>query len=125
MNDLMMLRPARESDLPFIMDTWLKTLRVSNDLFKQIDKEAYYSNYPKVVHNLVHNCITTICCLRDDDDVILGYSCYTPTTLHWVFVKKQWRGNGIMKLLVNDDIKFISHLTKQFQKRHRSFNPFL
>lgn len=125
MNDLMTLRPARESDMPFIMDTWLKTLRVSNDLFKQIDKEAYYSNYPKIVHNLVHKCITTVCCLREDDDVILGYSCVSPTTLHWVFVKKQWRGNGIMKLLVNDDIQFISHITKQFKKRNYKYQPFL
>lgn len=125
MNELMMLRPARETDMPFIMDTWLKTLRVSNDLFKQIDKDAYYSMYPKVISRLVSTNTTTICCLRDDDDVILGYSCSNPTTLHWVFVKKQWRGNGIMKLLVNDDIKFISHITKQFKKQHRSFNPFI
>ena len=127
-NDLIIYRPSREADMPFIMDTWLKTLRDKNDFFRAIDRETYLSVYPKVVHKLVHNCITTIAALKEEDDVLIGYSCSDRTTLHWVFVKNQWRGLGIMKDLLHQDIKFVSHYTRLFKpiidKYNWRFNPF-
>jgi hypothetical protein len=128
-SELLVYRPFRDSDMPFVMDSWLKTLRVNNDFFRQIDINVYKQVYPQIIQELVHNCITTMAALKEDDDVLIGYACYTPTTLHWTFVKNQWRGLGIMKDLVPKHITFVSHLTRLFKpimnKYNWRLNPFL
>lgn len=128
-NELITYRPFREADMNFILDSWLKTLRVNNELYRLIDKEIYKAVYPKIVHNLVHTCITKVACLKEDEDVIIGYACHSDETLHWVFVKNQWRGLGIMKDLLPQSLEFVSHTTRLFrpiiEKYHWRYNPFL
>lgn len=128
-DDLITYRPFREADLPFILDSWLKTLRVNNDFFRQIDRDIYKLIYPEIVTRLVRTHRTRVACLKEDDDVIIGYVCTNSDTLHWVFVKNQWRGLGIMKDLVPNGLTFISHTTRLFRpisdKYNWRLNPFL
>jgi hypothetical protein len=128
-NDLITFRPFQESDINFILDSWLKTLRNNNDTFRLIDRDVYKTVYPEVVRSLVNNSHVMMCVLKEDDDVILGYAVYHGTKLHWVFVKDQWRGLGIMKDLVPQCIMQVSHYTKSFipimKKNQWSYNPFL
>jgi hypothetical protein len=128
-NDLITYRPLREADLPFIMDSWTKTLRVNNEFFRQIDRDVYKQIYPEIVGNLIRAYTTTVVCLKEDDDVLIGYICHSPNTLHWVFVKNQWRGLGIMKDIIPSGIEFVSHTTRLFKPIIERYgwrlNPFL
>jgi len=128
-SDLIKIRNIRDEDFPFILDSWLKSLRYSNDTFKLIDKQAYKRFYPQVITALLLRSMVQVACLQADEDVILGYSVVQGPTLHFVFVKEPWRRIGLMNDLVKGPIESISHITKPFiplMKKHKwSYNPFL
>lgn len=126
--DLVTIRVAEQSDEPLIFATWLKGLRYANDWFEQIDQQIYYREYHKVIELILQRSRTLIACLKDDEDVILGYSVTEPKVLHWVFVKPAWRGIGLLHDLVASDVEFITHITKtglKLKPGHVKFNPFI
>lgn len=106
------IRSGKAEDYPFIVSTWLKGQHFGNDWFAAIDKNAFYTNYSRYIDNLVAKSTVLVACLSEDEDVILGYSISSSQALHWVFVKKPWRGQGIAKSLVVGPISVITSITK-------------
>lgn len=129
-SSLIAIRDAKASDVPFIMATWLRGLKFGNSWFKLIDSDAFYKTYHDLISSLLIKPSVTIkvACLKEDDEVILGYSVYDDTILHWAHVKKAWRNIGIAKSLVPANITTVSHLTETgksiFLKKKWIFNPF-
>lgn len=129
--DLITTRDYVPSDKSFILATWLRGLRYGNDWFLAIDSTAYFQTYHRVLEQLLASPNSTIkvACLKDDSDVILGYSVYKKNRLDWLFVKKAWRGIGIAKQLIPQDITVVTHLTtvgRSMLKKSPNiiFNPF-
>lgn len=130
-NSLVSIRDATASDKNFIFATWLRGLRYGNDWFALIEPTAYYASYNNFIHGLLTKpgTVVKVACLLDDPDVVLGYAVYEGPVLHWVFVKKAWRGIGLAKSLVPNNTKVVSHLTvlgRNILKKHPQvqFNPF-
>lgn len=130
-NNLLQLRLATASDKAFILSSWLKGQRFGHDFFKAIEPSAYYTTYSAQIEKLLALPTTAvvICCLSEEPDVIIGYSITTvPDTLHWVFVKEQWRKQGVANRLVAPMIKTVTSITKPglaiARKRNYTFNPF-
>lgn len=129
---LYVVRDMVPGDKSFILSTFLKGLRFGNDLFKEIQSEAYFSNYQKIIEGLISmpSAEVKVACLSEDPDVILGYSIHSKdgTKVHWTFVKNSWRNIGICAALVPKNIKSVSHLTKTglslIRKKGINFNPF-
>lgn len=126
------IRPANERDVPFIFSCWLRGLRYGNELFELIDAEVYYEVYHQVIQNIITSPGTnvSVACLKEDPEVILGFSVSSGSTLHWTHVKKPWRNIGIAKALAPAHLTTVSHLTKVgvgILKNHPTvrFNPFL
>lgn len=121
------IRPGKAEDRAFILSTWLKGQVFGDAWFAAIDKEAYFTNYSKYIEAILLKSDILVACLSEDEDVILGYSISSLQALHWVFVKKPWRGQGIAKSLVATDISVITSITKPglaIAKKHGwSFNP--
>lgn len=112
--DLITTRSPHPDDLNFILSTFLRGLYHGNEFFKEIDHDSYFKNYHEVVSSLLlkPSVKVTIACLKNDRDVILGYSVTSPETLHWVFVKEAWRKIGLALDLIPPDMKQVTHLTK-------------
>lgn len=129
--DLLTIRDKHDADINFIMATWLRGLRYGNDWFELIESNAYYDNYHKFIENLLAkpNVTVKISCLKEDPEVILGYSVFEGNTAHFVFVKKSWRNIGIAKSLLPESTNRATHITKpviEIMRRYKiSFNPFL
>lgn len=116
---------------------WLRSLRHGNDYFKLIDPDAYWSTYSQYIGRILSNPDTSlrIAALVDDEDVILGFSVSENTILHYVFVDKTTRRNGVGAALIPPWIKTITHLTntvieirgKNSQSEYAKwkFNPFV
>jgi len=122
------IREPEETDIPFFFTTWLHGLYYGNSWFNAIDKDVFYEKYHEVLKLLLGRSSLRVACMEDEPDVILGYSVFTDTTLHWVFVKKAWRKLGIAKRLIPQDINTVSHLTKlgkALKPKDWKFNPFL
>ena len=113
------IRDGRQLDVNFIASTWLKGLLYGGDeLFRKMPKEVFFDNQHKVIEKILSSPVTRVkvACLKGDADVILGYTVYreagNQTVLDWCFVKKDWRGIGIAKSLVPDNVNAVTNLTR-------------
>ena len=87
-------------DVPFIYSTW------RNSLF--YDKKRNPSTAPtffKAANRQLHEVLSSpsvrvnVACLEDDSDHIIGYAVLADTNIEFVYVKKDYRGNGIASVL--------------------------
>lgn len=120
-------------DKNFILATWLRGLYYGDSVFSNMRKSTFMSSYHAVIEHLLTKNANSIkvACLKDDPSVILGYAvlAQNDTTLHWAFTKKGWRSIGIIKDLLPNSIKYVTHLTKVGNSIVKSkgweFNPFI
>jgi hypothetical protein len=135
------VRDSKEEDKNFILATFLRGLYYGDSWFSLIPKDIFMANYKQVAQTLVSSPKVTIkvACLKEDPDVILGYSILSNDfkTIHWVYVKSSklkdgttWRRKGIGRSLVPQYPETVTHLTKLGHSlltkfNGAVFNPFL
>lgn len=124
------IRSFLPTDLPFVKVTFLKGLYLGDSWFSVMPKRLFFNNYAPIVEALITKNVVQVACLTEDPDTIVGYSIISPDleTLHWAYVKKPWRGNGIGRVLMPASATTFTHLTKLgkalLDKRNAVFNPF-
>lgn len=108
--ELLVVTRKYEEDLdaPCLFSTWRNNLwfdkprdqKKADQFFKAANKHIkYLLNLPDIK--------VKIACLKDDPDMIVGYSVINKDNLEWVYVKADYRRKGIAKLL-SKGIKTIS-----------------
>jgi len=115
-----------------IFSTWLNSLRYGNEYFKLIEAEPYFKAYSAYITQILSrpNTRVRIAVLTDEPDTALGWAIDEGEVLHYIFVKKDLRRNGIGNALLSKNIKTFSHLTTQGLKLWNlkdpklKFNPF-
>jgi hypothetical protein len=130
--DLVAVRGPMPEDINFIFASWLRGLYYGNTFFGEIPKDIFMDKYHQVIQNLLAKATVRVACLKDDPEVILGYSVIRNTesgeTLDWIFVKSAWRRIGIGKSLVPNKINATTHLSKvgkALKPTDCIYNPFL
>jgi hypothetical protein len=99
------------------------------DFFSSIDQDTFMREYHGFLEARFKqtDCNIQIACLKDEPDVILGFSVYHGDCLDFVFVKPDWRRIGIANSLVPENIKMVSGFTRVGdiirRKRGWNFNP--
>lgn len=98
------------------MATFLRGLFYGDSWYSQIPKDIFMRNYQLIGKTLVNKPtnVVKVACLKEDQDVILGYSILSDdfSTIHFVFVKKAWRKQGIGRSLVPQLATAATHLTQ-------------
>lgn len=127
--DQISFREAVELDYPFIYSTWLRGLYHGNEYFNAMPAQIFYSHYKSVIKPFIETKVSNklIACLKEDHDVILGYSVTRSNILDWIFVKPPWRNMGLAKELIPAGITKCTHLTKtglNIKPKSWVFNPF-
>lgn len=109
----------RGRDLPksyqgFVLAKWLRSLKRGNDFFRLIDSENFFTYYDAFIKLTLSrpNTQVRLAVLSDDNDVVLGFSIVEGKTLHYVFVQKDLRRQGIGFSILPKEIESITHLTK-------------
>jgi len=139
--ELIDMRPYIEDDKNFVLATWLRGLYYGESFYSSIPKAIFMENYHSILEGFLDRNADsiTIACLKEDPDVILGYSVVRNlkigeadiSVLDWIFVKTAWRGIGIAKMLLPKRLNACTHMTKlgsSIIKSHNLdiiFNPFL
>lgn len=133
LKDLYELRDSKPEDNNFILATFLRGLYYGDSWFSQIPKQVFMDNYKHVASKIINspNVVIKIACLKEDANVILGYSVLSSDyqTVHWVYVKSVWRLKGIGKSLVPAYSTAATHLSDLGRKlmikyKDMIFNPF-
>lgn len=117
------VRAARPSDHGFVLGAWTDSLR-NERIWKGVDRDAWRTELARIVGRLVTSPDTTIRVAHDpdDDDVIIGFAAMTPPTLHYVYVRSEFRGHGIVPALLDGlDINAFSFRTEAFVRRLQPF----
>lgn len=131
--DLYDIRPMLDTDKAFIMATLLRGVYYGDPYFTRMPKDIFMRNYKQMAEAVVDNRLLNIhvACLKEDQDVIIGYSILSADyqAVVWVFVKKNWRNHGIGKSLIPKYPSTCTHLTIQGQElmskyQGMVFNPF-
>lgn len=123
--------PANYNNL--IYSKWLRSLRFGNDYFKLIDSDSYFKVYDKYIESILHrpDTIVRFAVVTNEKDTVLGFSVTEKDTLHYVYVHKYNRKQGIGTSLVPKIVNNITHLTKTGMSiwtsklPHAKFNPFI
>jgi hypothetical protein len=127
------IRPAISSDMSFIMATFLRGLYYGNSYFRQIPKDIFMAAYKRVAEAAwtSPNIRIRVACLKEDSDVILGYSVCSSDekAIIWMFVKTAWRKQGIGRSLLPHSPIYATHLTETGKMLMNkmpglAFNPF-
>jgi len=115
----------------YIYAKWLRSAKYGNDIYKKIPSEYYYKSYSRYLDSLLHRCKVRLAVLDDDKDVLLGFACYKDKILHYVYVNREQRRQGIGKSLLPKEIEIYTHYTKDGIKivdnklSDLIFNPFI
>jgi len=94
----LVIRKAVESDTTFIMDSWMRSYRKSPDC--NLPDDLFFPAYRAVATLLLRTCTVECIVTPDNTDAILGYIVYQPGVVHWVYIKRDYRENGLAFLLV-------------------------
>lgn len=128
------VRDYKESDKSFILATFLRGLYYGDSWFSMIPKSIFMDNYKRVAEGILANpkTLVKIACLKEDPDVILGYSILSNnySTIVWVYVKSAWRKQGIAKSILPQFPTTVTHLSalgKSLLSKYPNvtFNPFI
>lgn len=117
------IRDAKPEDKNFILATFLRGLYYGESYFSLMPKSIFMVHYKLVGEVLLASPKVTVkvACLKEDPDVIIGYSILSSDyqTIHWVYVKNSkltdgttWRKHGVGRSLVPKNPTSVSHLTE-------------
>jgi len=109
------VRDYRPTDRSFVLATFLRGLYYGDSWFSEIPKDIFMENYKRVVEALLNspNVVVKVACLKEDPDVILGYSILSSDlkAIAFVYVKSAWRKKGIGRSLLPQFPIAVTHLT--------------
>jgi ribosomal protein S18 acetylase RimI-like enzyme len=94
------IREGAPSDYNLIIGTFLNGVKYGSSYFKSIDDDAFFHNYTKFVEYVTFNSDVKICCLEEDEDVIVGYVLSKGEVIHWIYTKPAFRKLGVANSLL-------------------------
>ena len=94
MNAPVETRPARDTDLPFVIQTWLRSNR-RGPFGSGLTEREYYDTHDPLVRRLLKEETTVIAHPPDSDDEIMGYVCFGDKAIHFIYVKSLYRRLGV------------------------------
>lgn len=135
--NLFTIRQPKAEDLGFIFQTFIEGMYHGNSWIPEhISKENFWQLYRGVLDGLFRSpgvgC--WVLCLHDDPDTIIGYLVCSAQAVHWVYVKKNFRGFGLARRLfthggfAKDRPALVSHMAdaaKKYLPPAWEFKPYL
>ena len=103
MSDLpILIRPIRETDHALIIDSWVNSVRYSTPAFFWVPGGLFRSIYRSMIVRLIE-CkpeLFYVLVNEEDEDQIFGWVCADMSATHFVFVKKEFRREGLASKLL-------------------------
>lgn len=128
-NAEVIVRNATIEDKNFIMSSWLEGQYWGSAYWKQMNQDDFFEMYAKLIAYRLSNTDTQVqVAVTKEDDLIISALVYNDSAIYWAYSKKDYRGKGILNLLMKDkEFKTYSADTKPGhaigKKKNLKFNP--
>jgi len=103
MSDLpVLIRPIRETDHALIIDSWVNSVRYSTPAFFWVPGGLFRSIYRSMVVRLIESKpeLFRVLVNEADEDQIFAWCCRDDIAVHFVFVKREFRQEGLAEKLI-------------------------
>lgn len=120
------VRDFKPEDTNFILASLKNGVYYGDERFKNVDKREFMKGYEPIANKMIFDTrynVVKVACLKDEPDVILGYSILSADYqgIKWVYVKERWRKKGIGKALVPHFATYCTHMTPPWEKIIKKF----
>lgn len=131
-----LLRRADADDAGMVFSYWLRDHFEHSAFASGITKSTYMKLHHLLVERIIARSIVWVACDAEDPTIIYGFICAEgASTLHYLFVKRRFRGLGIAHRLLNeaglaDGPMEFTHLTDAMVSLRKrwplaEYNPYL
>lgn len=103
-SDTVTVRQVNTNDKDFIFNSWLHSQYWSSKYYQKMPQTLFFKEYTRYITRLLVNpmCSIDVAVLDSDPNMVIGYLIYRGKTIHWAYVKKEYRSKGILTLLMKD-----------------------
>lgn len=113
-----LVRRADADDAAFIFSYWLRDYYERSAFCKGIGKALYMRLHHLLLERIIARSTIWVACDMVDPSVIFGFICVEGDTLHYVYVKRRFRGLGVAGLLfkaagIAEGPRAFTHLTDE------------
>ena len=121
------LEPMQQSDVPFVLDSWLRSSAPYESFKEGCDKARHFKTERLVAERCLADGTTLVAVIPGSGErQLAGWICYGPLAVHFVYVKSILRGNGVGSALVKAALAGstegrYSHETKCWRGLMRAF----
>lgn len=107
----------RASDERFVVDSWVESYADSAPA-RSMRRSLYAARWRRLVVALLRAGEVHVLADSDDDDVILGWVCREGSTLHYLYVREDFRHAGRSRALLESEHGLVrySHRTLDWQR---------
>lgn len=126
------IRPATDNDVPFILNSWLKSYRDNGPIAQNVPNTIYYAGHHKILQKIIRRSQVLVACDEKDESQIFGYASAERIdghfVLHFVYIKQQFRKMGIGTSLLNmfehdpSTVSIFTHHTRMAERMHMKYN---
>jgi hypothetical protein len=128
--DFIELRPMRTFEINFILNSWLKSVRITENWIK-IESKIFFEEYQKLIIATLEMGSVLIACPKNEPNIIIGYMVYERAEkcliIHFLYIKNKFRRNGLARYMIEslDNKKNEVIATHYHIKFKGSYNPFI
>ncbi len=118
MSELVHITEAQPAHHNFIKSTWLKSFFLGKASFcENLTPGTFYYEHASLVERCLKRAKVLIAESKDSPDVAIGYVCYEPEVIHYIYVRHQFKRFGIGRALlaatgINTEKFSITHRTR-------------
>lgn len=99
--DSVVVRDPTDADMPCVLSNWLRSLRHGCSDARRIRSSLYFDvQRSRIARMLASGARLSVAAYEPGPELIMGWACGETGVLHYVYVKKRYRGNGIARMLV-------------------------
>jgi GNAT superfamily N-acetyltransferase len=96
------VRTGNEEDWNFVYATWLRSFKRSSYFAKHIQDALFFENHHKIVEAILRRgALVRVATPAEDPATILGYLVGEGEVVHFIYVKKSFRGFGVARSLLS------------------------
>lgn len=94
------VRDAQVTDWPFIRKAWRATFFQVGQVVQGAHKSHYFEEMTRLFSAIMPTASARVACDPSDKDTNLGFVVFEDQTLHYAYVEKDFRGEGIVSAML-------------------------